>query len=105
MRQAHEVWKEFLGLQIEQVAVALEVASKRQLLQSWNDSMERAKHSRDEHRRYWDSNFALKCQGKYEVETRDAERQFGANQKKLADLKDEIVAIMAATEPVGLVGG
>ena len=51
-RTSAEVMAELLELQIEQNTVALEVAHRRQLLQSWNDGMERSKHGRDEHRRY-----------------------------------------------------
>lgn len=107
MRQPHEVWKEFLELQIEQNAVALEVVHKRQLLQGWYDSMERAKHNRDLHNRFWDADFALKCQKKYEGEECKAHEKFETNQKRLADLKDELVAILAAAEPKpgGLVMG
>lgn len=95
-RTLAEVMGEFLELQITQNTVALEVVHKRQLFQSWNDGMERSKHNRDEHRRYWDSDFSLKCQQKYENEAREAEEKFGVNQERLKDLKDEVVALMAA---------
>ena len=95
-RTLAEVMGEFLELQIAQNTVTLEVAHKRQLLQSWNDGMERSKHNRDEHGRYWNSDFALKCQKRSEDEVREAEGRFGANQKRLKELKDEAVALMTA---------
>ena len=93
-RTLAEAMGEFLELQIVQNTVALEVAFKRQLLQSWNDGMERAKHGRDEHRRYWDMDYALKCQKRYEDEVHEMHERFEANQKRLKELKDEIVALM-----------
>ena len=95
-RTLAEVMGEFLELQITQNTVALEVAHKRQLLQSWNDGMERAKHDRDKHQRYWDLDFALKCEKRYEDEAHEAEEKFDANQKRLKELKDEAVALMTA---------
>ena len=95
-RTLAEVMGEFLELQITQNTVVLEVAHKRQLLQSWNDSMERSKHNRDEHQRCWDADFSLKCLKRYESEVHEAEEKFGANQKRLKELKDEAVALMTA---------
>ena len=91
-----EVMGELLELQAQNTVVALEVAHKRQLLQSWNDGMERSKHNRDEHRRYWDSSYSLECQKRYEDEESKAREKFETNQKKLRDLKDEVVALMTA---------
>jgi len=88
-----EVMREFMELQVEQNVVTLEVAHKRQLLQSWNDSMERSQHNRNEHRRYWDSDFSLQCQKKYESEKREAEQRFDVNQKKLAVLIGKLDAL------------
>lgn len=95
-RTLAEAMGEFLEFQVVQNAVTLEVAHKRQLLQSWNDGMERAKHGRDEHRGRWDLDYALKCQKEYEDEALEAEERFKANQKRLKELKDEVVALMVA---------
>ena len=86
-----------VGLQIEQNAVALEVVRKRQLLQSWNDGMERSKHTRDRHNLYWDADFALKCQKQYEEEEQRAHEKFEANQKKLQELVAELHEAPAIT--------
>ena len=96
-RTLAEVMGEFLELQVMQNTVALEVAHKRQLLQSWNDNMEHAKHGRDEHRHYWDSDYSLRCQRKYEDEVHEAGRKFDTNQKRLQELKDEVVALLMIT--------
>ena len=92
-RTLAKVMREFMELQADQNVVTLEVAHKRQLLQSWNDSMERSQHNRDEHRRYWDSASALKCHGEYEAEARDAWLRFDTNQKKLAMLIGKLDAL------------
>lgn len=85
---------ELFELQSEQIEAALKLCHKRQMLQSWTDGMERSKHDRDFHNRYWDHNGALQFQRQYEAEAREAQEQFGANQAQLKELKDEVVTLM-----------
>ena len=92
-RTPAEVMREFMELQVEQNVVTLEVAHKRQLLQSWDDGMERAKHDRDRHNSCWDHSYALECQRKYDKEAREAEQQFDVNQKKFAMLIGKLDAL------------
>ena len=99
-RTLAEAMGEFMELQITQIKLALEVANKRQLLQSWNDGMERAKHSRDEHRRYWDANYALQCQARYAKEAGEAENKFDANQARLKELKNEVASLLNVVQVV-----
>ena len=101
MRSQSVVWKEFLNLLIEQQQVGADLAHKRLLLDSWSAGMERSKHDRDEHRRYWDAGYAVKCLAKYEAEAHETQEKFDTNQKKLCDLADELVAILKANEPAG----
>ncbi|MBT3282978.1 hypothetical protein HN375_02360 [bacterium] len=85
---------EFFKLQIDQNEVILEVTSSKQLLQFWNDGMERSMHNRDKHNGYWDADFALKNKRKLESEVDKAQKKFDTNQERLRELQDKVLVIM-----------
>lgn len=93
MRSRSEVLEEYLELQIEQNEVILQVAIDRQFVLSWHDTMARGEHRRDEHRLHWNSDLAGRTMIEYENKARKSRDRFETNQKKLRDLKDELVAI------------
>lgn len=90
-RDLRDVVKEFMELQIVQYEVVLDVVNKQLLLQNLEISMEQSMHGRDKHGQYWDSNYALNCKKNREDEFQEAIGKYRANQKRLKELKDEMM--------------
>ena len=100
MRTLAEAMGEFMELQIAQLKLGTDVAHGWRMLQVWDDGMERSKHNRDQHNGRFDIEFSLKCQGEYQAKAGALQKRFDANQARLKELKDEVVALMTSA-PLG----
>lgn len=91
-----ELMGEFMELQIQQLSLATLVAHSWWRLDSWKIGMERSKHDRDEHHGKWDHVGALEHERQIVREANELQNEFNNNQKHLRELKDQVVALMAA---------
>jgi len=81
---------ELLALFQMQLALGLEIAQKQALNYRTDAGYELSKHRRDDHRAYWDHAVAAEHQLQNQDALRALREKYGANQKKIDELIEEL---------------